>query len=142
MSNPNHSPSLLHTCGMPLSKSLRTIAPPTCPRLRHRHPRFGRLFPSATAETSSKTTSKQPKEGPSTSLAVISQRLSTLATPYWTEGPQAASARWNLAGVLALTLGTTGVSVLFNFLGRDFFNALSAKDQATFTEMLFKWLGM
>lgn len=32
-------------------------------------------------------------------------------------------------------------SVLFNFLGRDFFNALSAKDQETFTEMLFKWLG-
>lgn len=32
-------------------------------------------------------------------------------------------------------------SVLFNFLGRDFFNALSAKDQAKFTEMLFKWLG-
>ena len=31
-------------------------------------------------------------------------------------------------------------SVLFNFLGRDFFNALSAKDQAKFTEMLFKWL--
>lgn len=25
--------------------------------------------------------------------------------------------------------------------GRDFFNALSAKDQEKFTEMLFKWLG-
>ena len=32
-------------------------------------------------------------------------------------------------------------SVAFNFLGRDFFNALSAKDQERFTEMLFKWLG-
>lgn len=32
-------------------------------------------------------------------------------------------------------------SVLFNFLGRDFFNALSAKDQEQFTQMLFKWLG-
>jgi ABC-type uncharacterized transport system fused permease/ATPase subunit len=41
---------------------------------------------------------------------------------------------------LGLTLGTTGVSVLFNYLGRDFFNALSAKDEAKFTEMLFKWL--
>jgi hypothetical protein len=31
-------------------------------------------------------------------------------------------------------------SVLFNFLGRDFFNALSAKDQEKFAEMLVKWL--
>lgn len=31
-------------------------------------------------------------------------------------------------------------SVLFNFLGRDFFTALSNKDQAKFTEMLIKWL--
>ena len=29
---------------------------------------------------------------------------------------------------------------MFNFLGRDFFTALSNKDQAKFTEMLFKWL--
>jgi len=31
--------------------------------------------------------------------------------------------------------------VAFNFLGRDFFNALSEKDAARFTQMLFKWLG-
>ena len=31
-------------------------------------------------------------------------------------------------------------SVTFNFLNRDFFNALSAKDQAKFGEMLVKWL--
>jgi ABC-type uncharacterized transport system fused permease/ATPase subunit len=71
-------------------------------------------------------------------LPVIFSRLSALATPYWQESPEA---RWRLGGVLALTLATTGVSVLFSFLGRDFFNALSAKDQAKFTEMLFKWLG-
>lgn len=63
-----------------------------------------------------------------------------LALPYWTESDERVSARWKLAGVFALTLGTTGVSVLFNFLGRDFFNALSAKDQAKFSEMLVKWL--
>ena len=80
------------------------------------------------------------QEGASADLPVIFARLRTLSTPYWTEGEQASSARWRLAGVLALTLGTTGVSVMFNFLGRDFFNALSAKDQAKFTEMLFKWL--
>jgi ABC-type uncharacterized transport system fused permease/ATPase subunit len=34
-----------------------------------------------------------------------------------------------------------GHSVLFNFLGRDFFNALSEKDAERFTQMLIKWLG-
>jgi hypothetical protein len=105
-----------------------------------------------------------------------------LALPYWMESEERNSARWKLAGVVALTLGTTGVrcghepamhilfatplfissltfaiitapsplidaarptplcSVLFNFLGRDFFNALSAKDQEKFSEMLIKWL--
>ena len=31
-------------------------------------------------------------------------------------------------------------SVLFNFLGRDFFNALAEKNAEKFTEMLVKWL--
>jgi hypothetical protein len=32
-------------------------------------------------------------------------------------------------------------SVMFSFLGRDFFNALAAKDQEKFQEMLIKWMG-
>lgn len=64
-----------------------------------------------------------------------------LAKPYWTDPETGSSARWKLATVVGLTLGTTGVSVLFNFLGRDFFNALSEKDTVRFTQMLFKWLG-
>jgi ABC-type uncharacterized transport system fused permease/ATPase subunit len=96
--------------------------------------------PSTPAALALSSSGARPAEGPSSDLSVIFGRLATLATPYWTEGNQAAAARWRLAGVLALTLGTTGVSVAFNFLGRDFFNALSAKDQAKFTEMLFKWL--
>lgn len=75
------------------------------------------------------------------SIFIYSSHYPQLALPYWTEsGEEHTRARWRLAGVLALTLGTTGVSVLFNFLGRDFFNALSAKDQEHFTEMLIKWL--
>lgn len=81
------------------------------------------------------------KEGASTDLAVILPRLKELTLPYWSgDSDRAKEARWKLAGVFALTLGTTGVSVLFNFLGRDFFNAISAKDQEKFTEMLIKWL--
>ncbi|PSC71984.1 ABC transporter D family member chloroplastic [Micractinium conductrix] len=56
------------------------------------------------------------------------------------ESDEKNSARWKLAGVFALTLGTTGVSVLFNYLGRDFFNSIAAKDQEKFTEMLIKWI--
>ncbi|GBF88477.1 hypothetical protein Rsub_01190 [Raphidocelis subcapitata] len=77
-------------------------------------------------------------EGPSTDPAVIYDRLIKLALPYWVETP---SARWRLAGVVALTLGTTGVSVLFNFLGRDFFNALSARDVDAFQTQLMRYLG-
>lgn len=83
---------------------------------------------------------RSKKEGPSTDINIIFSRLQKLALPYWTESEDASAARWRLAGVLGLTLGTTGVSVLFNYLGRDFFNALSAKDEAKFTEMLIKWL--
>lgn len=32
-------------------------------------------------------------------------------------------------------------SVLFNFLARDFFNALSSKDVEHFYQMLYKWVG-
>ncbi len=78
--------------------------------------------------------------GPSTDLNVIASRLSKLALPYFKEGPQVKRARMKLAVVVVLTLATTGVSVLFSFLGRDFFNALAAKDEAKFTEMLVKWL--
>lgn len=48
-----------------------------------------------------------------------------MAAPYWSSDDKVA-ARWRLATVFALTLGTTGISVGFNFLGRDFFNALAS----------------
>ncbi|CAD7699045.1 unnamed protein product [Ostreobium quekettii] len=78
------------------------------------------------------------REGPSTDPAVIYSRLQRLALPYWTNS---AEARWKLAGVVVLTLATTGVSVVFNFIGRDFFNALEEKDTVAFTEQLIKYLG-
>lgn len=43
--------------------------------------------------------------------------------------------------MFALTLGTTGISVGFNFLGRDFYNALADKDQEKFTQQLLYYLG-
>lgn len=80
---------------------------------------------------------------PAHALPVVTPQKRTpartqLALPYWQENPDA---RWRLAGVVALTLGTTGVSVLFNFLGRDFFNALAEKDADRFARQLVAYLG-
>lgn len=78
--------------------------------------------------------------GPSSNPRIIWGRLLKLTMPYWLEDDSNRSAKMKLAGVVALTLATTGVSVTFNFLMRDFFTALSSKDQAKFAEMLVKWL--
>lgn len=45
-------------------------------------------------------------------------------------------ARWLLAGVVALTLLNSGVSVAFSYIGRDFWTALSNKDPEQFNVML------
>ncbi|KAK9814036.1 hypothetical protein WJX73_009771 [Symbiochloris irregularis] len=81
------------------------------------------------------------REGASTDPSIILGRLIKLVKPYWSDPEAGKSARWRLAAVVALTLGTTGVSVTFSFLGRDFFNALSQKDTERFYQMLVKWLG-
>lgn len=59
-----------------------------------------------------------------------------MAAPYWFSDDKVA-ARWQLVAVFALTLGTTGISVGFNFLGRDFFNALASMDYLIFFRFLF-----
>lgn len=69
------------------------------------------------------------------------QRDVQLVKPYWVDNPDANKVRLALGGVVVLSLCTTGVSVVFNFLGRDFFNALSNKDEATFYGQLAKYLG-
>eukprot|EP00898_Chlorokybus_atmophyticus_P002600 jgi/Chlat1/3340/Chrsp23S03775 len=61
-------------------------------------------------------------------------RIQTLAVDH-------AAAYARLAGVFGLTLATTGISVGFNFLGRDFYNALSSKNADLFTKELTLYLG-
>jgi vitamin B12/bleomycin/antimicrobial peptide transport system ATP-binding/permease protein len=60
-----------------------------------------------------------------------------MAIPYYKESAQG---RWLLAGLLGLTLLNSGVSVAFSYLGKDFWNALSAKDAAEFYSILQKYL--
>lgn len=61
-----------------------------------------------------------------------------MAGPYYKESMEA---RYLLAGVLVLTLMNSGISVLFSYLGKDFWNALSTKDVAEFTHILQKYVG-
>jgi vitamin B12/bleomycin/antimicrobial peptide transport system ATP-binding/permease protein len=48
--------------------------------------------------------------------------------------------RWLLFGLLALTLLNSGVSVVFSYLGKDFWNALSAKDVTQFGMVLQQYV--
>ncbi|EMS46074.1 hypothetical protein TRIUR3_21690 [Triticum urartu] len=59
-----------------------------------------------------------------TDLKTLARRFWKVAAPYWWSEDKV-QARLQLAGVFALTLATTGISVGFNFLGRDFYNALA-----------------
>ncbi|KAK7334857.1 hypothetical protein VNO80_26623 [Phaseolus coccineus] len=79
-------------------------------------------------------------QGRSPDLQTLFRRFWKVAAPYWTSDDNV-QARLQLAGVFALTLATTGISVGFNFLGRDFFNALANKDQEQFTKQLLYYLG-
>ncbi|KAK7243682.1 hypothetical protein RIF29_38492 [Crotalaria pallida] len=79
-------------------------------------------------------------QGNSPDLQTLFRRFWKVAAPYWSSDDKV-QARLQLAGVFALTLATTGISVGFNFLGRDFYNALANKDQEQFTTQLLYYLG-
>ncbi|KAL1221510.1 ABC transporter D family member 2 [Cardamine amara subsp. amara] len=72
-------------------------------------------------------------------LKTLLKKFWKVASPYWFPEDKD-QARIRLAAVLALTLATTGISVGFNFLGRDFYNSLANKDQEQFTKQLFYYL--
>lgn len=57
-------------------------------------------------------------------IPTLFRRFWKVAAPYWWSEDKV-QARLQLAAVFALTLGTTGISVGFSFLGRDFYNALA-----------------
>jgi ABC-type uncharacterized transport system fused permease/ATPase subunit len=71
-------------------------------------------------------------------LAVQLALFRQMALPYYRES---SASRWLLAGLLVLTLANSGVSVLFSYLGKDFWNALSAKNVDEFYAVLSKYVG-
>ncbi|XP_076892469.1 ABC transporter D family member 2, chloroplastic-like [Bidens hawaiensis] len=93
--------------------------------------------PVTPPQQSAKSQENVPRRGPD--LPTLFGRFYKVAAPYWFSDDKV-QARIQLASVFALTLGTTGISVGFNFLGRDFYNALANKDQEQFTTQLTYYL--
>jgi putative ATP-binding cassette transporter len=61
-----------------------------------------------------------------------------MAYPYYEESK---AGRWLFAGMIGMTLLNSGVSVAFSYLGKDFWNALSAKNDVEFYNVLYKYVG-
>jgi putative ATP-binding cassette transporter len=61
-----------------------------------------------------------------------------MAYPYFEE---CKAGRWLFAGMIGVTLLNSGVSVGFSYIGKDFWNALSSKNQVEFYNVLGKYLG-
>ncbi|KAI3873684.1 hypothetical protein MKW92_047483 [Papaver armeniacum] len=77
------------------------------------------------------------RQGPD--LQTRFKRFCKIASPYWFSDDKVGA--WlHFASVFALTFATTGISVGFNFLSRDFSNALANKDQEHFTKQLMYYL--
>jgi ABC-type uncharacterized transport system fused permease/ATPase subunit len=65
--------------------------------------------------------------------AVLFQQM---ALPYYQESK---TGRWLLVALLCLTLVNSGVSVIFSYLGKDFWNALSDKNVEEFYHVLSRY---
>ncbi|XP_056845282.1 LOW QUALITY PROTEIN: ABC transporter D family member 2, chloroplastic [Raphanus sativus] len=113
------------------------------PPLRHESTSKIFRFRSVSAVSSSSSSSSSllpaPRPDKASELRALWKRFWKVAAPFWYSEDKD-QARLRLAAVFALTLATTGISVGFNFLGRDFYNALSNKDQEQFTKQLFYYL--
>ncbi|XP_054813499.1 ABC transporter D family member 2, chloroplastic, partial [Prosopis cineraria] len=96
--------------------------------------------PTTTASPLPPDPDKLQQQNKDQDLQTLFRRFWKVAAPYWSSDDKV-QARLQLAGVFALTLATTGISVGFNFLGRDFYNALANKDQEQFTRQLLYYLG-
>ncbi|KAK9937298.1 hypothetical protein M0R45_014098 [Rubus argutus] len=95
---------------------------------------------SAAAAADSLPPPPPEKQREGSDLQTLLRRFWKVAAPYWSSDDKV-QARTQLGAVFLLTLATTGISVGFNFLGRDFYNALANKDQEQFMKQLLYYLG-
>ena len=83
-----------------------------------------------------------PPPGAEVDLGAVFGRFKQVAMPFWTDPKSSSNARWLLAGVVGLTLGTTAISVGFNFLGRDFYNSIAEKQPEEFDRLLKTYIAV
>ena len=94
---------------------------------------------TTTTTTTNTTTTTTTIQDSTSSWSRISKQVAVfkdMALPYYQEST---TGRWLLAALLGLTLCNSGVSVAFSYLGKDFWNTLSAKDDAQFYTVLTKY---
>ena len=72
-----------------------------------------------------------PADNTNDSVQARLQLFWRMSVPYF---ERAEGAKLNLGLMLLLVLINSGISVIFSYVGRDFYSALSAKDQALFLE--------
>ncbi|EOA36667.1 hypothetical protein CARUB_v10011986mg [Capsella rubella] len=125
---------------------LLTTAPvfTSCPQLLLRHESIGnvhrkKVLRFRTISSSSLLPQPSVRSDKASELKTLWKKFYKVASPYWFSEDKD-QARLRLAAVFALTLATTGISVGFNFLGRDFYNSLANKDQEQFTKQLLYYL--
>lgn len=114
-------------------------------RLRGGWPPHVGLRQSSTIAISTSTSATATKSSPHSPAdvdrATLFRRFGSVAMRYWTDESQRSDALTRLGGVVALTLGTTGVSVGFSFIGKDFWTSLSEKSVDAFHTQLGLYLG-
>ncbi|CAL4959000.1 unnamed protein product [Urochloa decumbens] len=138
------SPRLASASASGPDSAARRLGLPTPPSvasaMRRRGRRRAAPTPRAAAGGGEAAAPDSQEKRAGTDLKTLATRFWKVAAPYWWSEDKT-QARLRLAAVFALTLGTTGISVGFNFLGRDFYNALADKDQEKFTQQLLYYLG-
>ena len=92
-------------------------------------------FSTTNGDGSSKEQDERGRKG-EISWGEQASKFIEMARPYYNESK---SGRWLFVGMIALTLMNSGVSVAFSYIGKDFWNALSAKDQTLFYQQLVKY---
>ena len=115
----------------PCNAFVRPVSSPLIPRAASSSLRRLRAEPSNSNSDKAALTVDDSALGVN---ATIQERLDLfrrLAVPYF---QQAEGAKLQFGLLLVLVLCQSGVSVIFSFVGRDFYSALSAKDLAVFQE--------
>ncbi|KAL9227132.1 hypothetical protein vseg_002864 [Gypsophila vaccaria] len=135
----NKNPSKNHSNSIKVS-NFSTFSSTLLPKLNAHKRNFSIKSSSSSSPLPSSSSSAVDDARKLPEVGTLLRRFWKVAKPYWSSEDKV-QARVRLATVFALTLGTTGISVAFSYLGRDFYNALANKDQEQFMKQLLYYLG-